>query len=113
MATRFYPDIQACNPLRRPDWRWQRALELIAHKKYLSPKRDDEPTRTAAEFLRASCRSATERRARKVTRKYPGIVTALQLHQAGGDKKLELECRVLARQLPEVIAALMAPCLVR
>jgi hypothetical protein len=93
MRQSWHPDFENNNPARRPDWRWRRALSLVANRKNASRMRDDEPT----------CR-AVESSMRRVVRLFPDITFAVKIHDGSNVCRLELECRVLAREPVAIIA---------
>jgi len=97
------PRHAACDPARPPDWRWQRAAAIVAAGQHVSTKREDPPTCQAVRFIRALRRYVSDRGARVLTKRQPEIAMALKLHQGNPLRKLEIECRILARQTPAVI----------
>ncbi len=93
-----YYERQASNPLRPPDWRWQRASAIVTAGVYYSRKRDDEETGVAVQYLRELRRSAT-RFAREVTlQKFAYLSEAEAIHNRATLQRLEIECRILAGQ---------------
>jgi hypothetical protein len=107
MRRYWYPEIASRNPYTLPDWRWQRALDLVANGRSASRKRDDEPTCRAVGFIRRLNRAATEKVTRRVTRQYPDIALAQKLREGDALSRLEFECRVLARQSAATISRVM------
>lgn len=103
----WYPDTEHRNPMRAPDWRWQRALSLVAGGRSASRKRDDDETCRAVAFLRDQKSVVTEAASRGVFKRFPDIVLTLKLHQGNPIRRLEIECRVLARQPAALIAETM------
>lgn len=98
MKTPSYPALQRMHGRRRPSWRWDRANELIQEGMYLSRRRDDEPTRIAVSFLRELGKCLTESRLKRVTERYRYLARAHEIWQTAGAVRLQIECRVLARQ---------------
>lgn len=90
-----------------PDWRWQRALKLVAAKKNASRKREDQATCDATRFLRAFNRYCSTDGIRKLNDRDKETMAALRIYQFGGPQKLELQCRLLARQSVRAISRLM------
>ncbi len=89
---------QAKNPFRPPDWRWQRAHDLVTAGRYYSRKRDDDETGVAVQYLREQLRSVT-RHAREVTlQKFAFVSEAEALWNSATLRRLELESRILAGQ---------------
>ena len=104
---RTYPETQAWCPTRPPDWRWQRALALVASGQFVSAKRDDAATCRAARFIRALKGYVSEWGVRNLTKKHPAIAMAVKLQQGDGLQQLELKARILARQTPVTIGRAM------
>lgn len=96
-------EMEELNPWRKPSWRWDRACEIVAERRYAT-RRCDEPTRRAVRFLRKlnACRS--DRGVRNLTKSEPDLMMALKFHQAAGLRRLELHCRILARESTCAIA---------
>jgi hypothetical protein len=107
MRRYWHPEVASRNPYTLPDWRWQRALDLVATGRSASRKRDDEPTCRAVGFIRRLNRATTEKVTRRVTRQYPDIALAQKLREGDLLCRLELECRVLARQSAGTISRVM------
>lgn len=98
------PDFMRFNPLRRPDWRFERVLGLV--DRFPTPGRcsfrDDEFVRRARRFvLRWRASSGEDDRA-ALWRDEPGLYYAYMLHdlRSGSDKKATfvLEARLLSGQ---------------
>ena len=96
-----YTRFMAFHPCRTPDWRWLRAQSLVEHGKYITRHRDDKMTGHAVRYLRCCARSST-----KVGKQFSAIQAAHRLFLDGGQTKLLVEARVLARQSVEEIAGL-------
>src|SRR6185436_7060751 len=92
------------NPLRPADWRWKRATWIVTNNVRIVRKRDDEFVFRAVKFLRALQRAGAELGCRRLMKKFPDIVLALKCHDGDHMLRLELECRILGRQPPELIA---------
>src|SRR6185369_3073391 len=58
----------------------------------------------AVQFLRALQRVGADLRYRRLMRRFPDIVVASKCHDGDPLIRLELECRILARQAPDLIA---------
>lgn len=104
---RSFPESQNFNPWRPPDWRWRRAIQIIAKGWYASVKRDDAMTCAAVRLIRKLNRGCTERAVRNLTKREPRLMMALKLHQEGGARCLEVNSRVLARQSAAMIAEVL------
>lgn len=103
----YYPDAQQYNPWRPPDWRWQRATEIVAGGRNASTRKDDPATCRAVGCLRALRRCTSERGVKSLAKRQPDFVMALKLHEEGGARVTEVHARVLARQTPSSIAYAM------
>lgn len=101
----YYPDYEAHNMLRTPDWRWQRATSLVERGKQFHPKRDDAETGQIVRYLREFHRRQNDGQMEKLADAYPGLHIAHQLHEYGGDQREEVQARLLARQSDEKIAS--------
>lgn len=97
-----YPDSVRYSPYRPTDWRWRRARWLVEHNRYATPRRDDEPTRRAATYLRARAR----RRQRPAQLwQYRDVEEALGLREGPGTNRILIEAWLLARLPPDDVAA--------
>lgn len=83
---------------RAPGRRWRRALELVGSGRYYKPRRDDEATGRAARYLRAGARCRGGASRARVMRDYGDAHAARRLHESGGQARLLVEARILARQ---------------
>lgn len=83
-----FTQIELHNPLRRPDWRFRRALFLHRHSRPCSS--EDNGVQRAVEFLEATRRSSTNASL--------DILAALQLRNSSGPLRWQLESRLLAGQ---------------
>ena len=84
-------EIDNADPLRAPDWRWQRAGELAKSNRRLTASVADDSTARAARFLRRQAqgkRPAPDRT----------LKTACALHQSPNLAALGIEARLLASQ---------------
>jgi hypothetical protein len=86
-----HPELQKNSPIRPPDWRWRRATWLVSQGRNYSRCRDDEGTGRAVRYLRHLARG----RGRHV---YRHIHAARLLHEDGGNTRLLVQARILARQ---------------
>lgn len=105
--SRWYPEVQRHNPVLAPDWRWQRAASLVSAGRRVSRKRDDEETCRAVAFLRHQSKVVTETASRRLVKRYPDIFLAIKLLHGSPMRRLEVECRILARQPTGLIAELL------
>lgn len=102
-----YPEKQKYNPYRRPDWRWRRANALMASGNYFSKKRDDLGTGIATAFVRERLKSYAEFWARRTRETFRHVAGAEAIFNSWSLTKLEIECRILARQSDVTIGDLM------
>lgn len=82
-------------------------MALVAYGAYVTKKRDDAETHRAVKLVRALNSHCTARSARRITRSDPGLMMALKLHESGGLRRLEIQCRILARQSDKEIVRIM------
>lgn len=109
--TRFSRDkneLHELDPTRRPDWRFQRALKLAAHKR---PRRyaarDDDDVRTMT-LLLLRLRHGNESRREELAAELAGPVQALAIFEGSDlDFRVRLECEILAGQSDDEIAELL------
>jgi hypothetical protein len=94
----FHPDVQRHSFLRPPDWRWQRACRLVARNRYFSRRRDDEETGRAMHYLRALARCRHGAPSARLLKQYGEVHAAHRLNVQGGQVRLLVEARLLARQ---------------
>lgn len=88
-------------PLRTPAWRWGLAEKYAAPCRRL-PSGHHEPAFAAAvDYLRRKRRA---KRADTADRAHPMIAAALNLHEADGPPRWEIEARLLAGETSEAIA---------
>lgn len=105
MLIDFLPD----NPLRRPNWRWERARTVIEDQIPLSRRRDDKYVRRATDFRRALLRCHDELQHYYLATHSPDmywawkIATAEERTQANL-LRADIEARILARSTDVEIA---------
>ena len=97
MKAHSFSEYQCHHPRRRPQWRWDRANQLVATRSNFSRKRDDRATGIVVGYLRDFARCDTERRLRNLTKRYCHLIAAQRLWESAG-ARLEIETRILARQ---------------
>ena len=103
-------DLHNFDPLREPEWRFERVLKLVEHEP--RPLRcrasDDNYVRTMRDFLLAfNPRNHVTRP--QLYPLYPGPYHALMIRDASNpDVRLFIECRLLARQSDDEIAQRVA-----
>lgn len=106
---KLYVDFQKHNFFRRPEWRWDRVLNIC--DRYPSPgrctRRDDPFIRRAKEFLLRWRNEDNEGSREKLWFDYPGLYYAYDLHRRIAEEPagaMFLQARLLARQTFEHIA---------
>jgi hypothetical protein len=110
---KLYAEFQRYNFFRRPDWRWQRVLQIC--DRGLAPganpgrctARDDHLVRQAREFLLGWRNRETEADREHLFWKFPGLYYAYELYEKKTEEPeggLFLEARLLARQSNAEIA---------
>jgi hypothetical protein len=93
------------DPLRPPDWRWQRARWMRENNKYARKGREDEETMVVKRYQTAKAACHTDLELERVKRKFPGLFHAEEFHDREDlDYRWELEARLLARESFEDIA---------
>lgn len=93
------------DPLRPPDWRWQRARWLRELNKHARKKHEDAETVVIKHYqaLKSHCKNDLDYD--KLKTKFPGIFHAEEFHDREDlDIRWELEARLLARESMEQIA---------
>ena len=98
----FWPEFQRINPMRSPDWRWNRAHALVRFSRYITPRRDDQETGRAARFLRKLAKSPQD--PESVKSEFPDLFAAHAIYTGSSLFRVELEARILARQSSEEIS---------
>jgi hypothetical protein len=101
---------KSSNPKRRPDWRFERVLNLI--DRFPRPGRgtrhDDDYTKQARKFVLAYRNSGGgDDRRWRLEHENPGLFMAYMIYidtEAQHELPFSIECRVLAGQTPEEIA---------
>lgn len=89
---------QARNPFRPPDWRWQRANDLVTAGRYYSRKCDDEETGVAVHYLRQQRRAVTRHAREVILQTFAYVSEAEAIRNRPTLQRLELEARILAGQ---------------
>jgi hypothetical protein len=103
-AMSSFADYQRHNPARPPDWRWQRACDLHARGRQPSTQSDDEPTLRAVEYLGVlGSTTCPERPTGRLSRTHPDLHVAHRLFEHSGERRGEVEARLLAGQSPDEI----------
>lgn len=100
--TTVYRYYQRHSILCPPDWRWQRAQNLVSRGRYFSRRRDDELTGQAMHYLQL-----LRRRPARAKRLFSDIDAAKAWHTAGGPMVVQLQARLLAAQTPNEIACIL------
>jgi hypothetical protein len=108
MTTPLFTLFARLNPFTKPHWRWTRACWMAKHYPRASPRLDDADTRYTFWFLRCMGRCQSKRERAEVDEEFADRVAARQIHRNNGNVRLELECRLLARQTDEQIAKIMS-----
>jgi hypothetical protein len=86
------------NYSRPPDWRWQRAADLVDGGGPLSPGHDDGPVQEAVRYLRAWRRCRAEEELQRLAREMPDLYGAHQLHLARSFQTWEAQARLLTEE---------------
>jgi hypothetical protein len=97
VAKSLHDEIQEFNALRSPAWRWERACELRNQGQALSFERDGSRTEYVYRYLTTTLdwgRAAD-----------PDLHAAIEIYQRGGERRMLIEARILARQSTAEIAA--------
>ena len=102
--TEYFPDCGPFLPTSGPDWRWQRALEIVSKRKQARIKRDGPEIVRAVRFIRASLKDFTGRQMQRLLKEEPSLCMAVKLATEDSRRQLELQCRVLARESAAEIA---------
>jgi hypothetical protein len=106
------PELLISNPLRRPQWRLDRALQLIGHRpRPLRPRRcDDHYVRIYYRILLdLAAARGNEERQDEIIRTYPDAYHAHLLHySAAAEVRQILEARLLTKEPLAVIAKRLA-----
>lgn len=107
-----YADFQKYNFFRSPEWRWERVLKIVDRPGAVSgrcTRRDDEYVRKARRFLLTWRFGSAESRDRLLFDE-PGLYYAYDFHQRlvdDADAAMYVQARILARQTPDQIGAVM------
>lgn len=94
----------ASNPLRPPDWRYRRALELLASHRPASLRNDDLAIRRLLAHLRSRRRGAGLQVQAACDRRDPAIADAVELFTGGDTLRVVVEAYLLAAAPPSQIA---------
>lgn len=93
------------NPWRPPDWRWQRASLLAAGELRRNRKFDDRHVQRLERFARTILTDDSPGTEERLASSDPGLFWAYRLFkQDEMSRKADLEARVIANQLPHLIA---------
>lgn len=106
------PTFQKYNPFRRPNWRWERVLELCNRRSARGrcSVRDDLFIRKARKFHKKWTDCTAEAQREKLWYKHPALYYAHYVHERANDDPefaMFLEARLLANQTYEQIASAM------
>jgi hypothetical protein len=105
-------DFERYNPFRRPDWRWERVLEIVDRRENGRPgrttKRDDTYIKGLRNFI-LRYRNGDEVARTQLGYENPGLLWAYQIFEARQDDAASrlaeiVEARILARQTDEQVA---------
>lgn len=96
--------LASSNPLRPPDWRYRRALELFNSHRPALLRRDDRWVRQLLGELRSRRRGAGSPLQAAGDRHESTIATALELHDGGDALRSVVEAYLLAAARPAEIA---------
>lgn len=102
-------DVDRFDPVREPDWRFNRIFEIVDHEPQplRSKTTDDEYVREMKSFILAY-RAPNGISRKKHYTKFPGPYHAWQIHQASRpETPLLVKCRILAGQTNLEIANMM------
>jgi len=107
-----YADYQKYNFFRSPDWRWERVLSLVDRPGDIPgrcSRRDDDIVRKAKTFL-ARRKVADEMQLERMRFEDPGLFYAYEFYQRAQEdpeSNMYIQARILARQTPEEVAAIL------
>lgn len=106
MRATISPSLLKENPLRSPDWRWQRAVNIADGGPPWSMRRDDVIVKTAANFKRRMLALEQQQPPLSLLRQDPDVFWALWLKLSPDNElvRAELEARFLAGQTSEEIS---------
>jgi hypothetical protein len=95
-------DTMAENPLRRVDWKWQRASEILDGTGPKTTRRRDTPPGYAwicqAYSFQRSLEEATPSQQERLAQEMPDIFWAQALYRANNSMKDSIEAHILARE---------------
>ncbi len=95
-------DLLPANPFKPLDWRWQRALQLLAPKTRRR-RWDDGGVVRAGSFCKVLARVHGDSRHPRLVRGHPEVLGAYNLRQGNPHDSSEIEARLLAGQSDEEI----------
>lgn len=104
-----YADLRRGDFFSRPEWRWERVLELTSRNPVPGrcTRRDDDYVRRARAFhIKWTRQYSTEAGRRELFFEEPGLFHAYQIHEKADDDPegaMYLQARLLAGQTPEQI----------
>lgn len=93
-----HANFQRYNPMRPPDWRWQRALSLVENGHNFCRQHDDDLIGRAMMLLRSLEPHATPRRVRRLRREISDVVQAHEFFLQAGVPVSIAQARILAGQ---------------
>jgi hypothetical protein len=96
------------DPIRPPDWRFQRVLDVVRHRsKQFNRLQDDDLTRAGYDFVAALDKVKTERQYDDLFLKNMGLMFAYNMYMDADavDIRFVVAARILARQSDKKIAA--------
>lgn len=88
-------------------WRWEKARWIIERGLHISRRRDDALTVATVRYQHLLARCMAKGVLERVEQEMPAFVQARALSLSPGRQRLELECRLLARQTDQEIAQAM------
>jgi len=97
-------EFSLLQPWGAASWRWHTAQWLIAQGRYVCRRRHGEWIARAVYYLRERRQFSTPRREARTARRWPDIHEALAIQSGPSRRRLEIECRLLARQSPAAVA---------
>ena len=102
-------DLHQLDPVRRPDWRYQRARELVAQKRRpcWCPVRDDAAVRLMVSLLQR-LRRGNESGHEELPAELAALMQALAIYEGPDPEfRVRLECEILAGQSDDEIAEVL------
>jgi hypothetical protein len=101
------------DPIRPPDWRFQRVLDVVRHRtKQFNRQQDDDLTRAGYDFVAAMDKVKTEGQYDDLFLANVGLMFAYNMYMDAdaADIRFVIEARILARQSDEKIANKLGTC---